>query len=454
MAPRGSPAACNTARDRSNVEPLDHVEWWRPAPRRVARDESMAHSRVAHAPVAFWSLMVFMGILLVAPQAFFPVLAPLRIALLAAGVAMTAHVVSSLTAGRPILIMTREMKISLCLLGWTIVTIPLSLWPGGSVDTLTDIYVKSLVLFWLIANTVTTLSRFRQFAWGVTLMTVPISSFALVNYVSGTYVAGSDRIVGYESALTSNPNDLALTLNLFIPLILALLWITRRPLRRAILLAVLGLDIAGVILSFSRGGFITLVVILAITSTRLLRSRRRSWGIGLLTVFFLCLPLLPGSFWHRIGTITDIDSDETGSAQARRENTLGAIRFVLTHPIVGAGLGSNILALNEEIGSTWRDVHNVYLQYAVDLGLPGLALFLALFSTCFAAASPGRSAVGRRRGADDLTQFAQATRLSLIAFGVAGFFHPVAYQFYFYYLAGLASAFRLAGPRMIRAHSR
>jgi O-antigen ligase len=285
-------------------------------------------------------------------------------------------------------------------------------------------------------------------------MTVPISSFALVNYVSGTYVAGSDRIVGYESALTSNPNDLALTLNLFIPLILALLWITRRPLRRAILLAVLGLDIAGVILSFSRGGFITLVVILAITSTRLLRSRRRSWGIGLLTVFFLCLPLLPGSFWHRIGTITDIDSDETGSAQARRENTVGAIRFVLTHPIVGAGLGSNILALNEEIGSTWRDVHNVYLQYAVDLGLPGLALFLALFSTCFAAASPGRSAVGRRRGADDLTQFAQATRLSLIAFGVAGFFHPVAYQFYFYYLAGLASAFRLAGPRMIRAHSR
>src|SRR5215467_5608358 len=99
MVPRDSPAACNTARD--NVGPLDHFDWWRPAARRVARDEAMAqprvaHARVAHAPVAFWSLMVFMGILLVAPQAFFPVLAPLRIALLAAGVAMTAHVVSSL----------------------------------------------------------------------------------------------------------------------------------------------------------------------------------------------------------------------------------------------------------------------------------------------------------------------------------------------------------------------
>src|SRR5262245_28520047 len=277
MAPRGSPAACNTARDRSNVEPLDHVEWWRPAPRRVARDESMAHSRVAHAPVAFWSLMVFMGILLVAPQAFFPILAPLRIALLAVGVALTAHVVTALTVGRPILVMTREIKISLCLLGWAAVTIPFSLWPGGSVDILTDLFLKSLVLFWLTAHTVITVPRFRQFAWGLTLMTVPISFSALVDYVSGRYVLGSNRIIGYEAALTGNPNDLALTLNLIIPLILALLWITRRPLPRAILVAVLGFDIAGVILSFSRGGFITLVVILAITCMGLLRSRRRAW---------------------------------------------------------------------------------------------------------------------------------------------------------------------------------
>src|SRR5215510_14995467 len=131
MAPRGSPAACNTARDRLNVEPFDHVDWWRPVARGAARDGAMAPSRpapapVAHAPVAFWSLVVFMGILLVSPQSFLPVLAPLRIALLAAGVALTAHVVTSLSAGRPILIMTREMKISLYLLGWTIVTIPLS----------------------------------------------------------------------------------------------------------------------------------------------------------------------------------------------------------------------------------------------------------------------------------------------------------------------------------------
>ena len=41
-----------------------------------------------------------------------------------------------------------------------------------------------------------------------------------------------------------------------------------------------------------------------------------------------------------------------------------------------------------------------------------------------------------------LAAMAGAVRISLIAFGVAAFFYPVAYYFYFYYLAGLAVALR------------
>ena len=35
-------------------------------------------------------------------------------------------------------------------------------------------------------------------------------------------------------------------------------------------------------------------------------------------------------------------------------------------------------------------------------------------------------------------------RIGLLAFAVAGLFHPVAYYFYFYYLAGLAVAVQRA----------
>src|SRR5439155_17091139 len=112
------------------------------------------------------------------------------------------------------------------------------------------------------------------------------------------------------------------------------------------------------------------------------RSPKRAWGVAVLAVLLACLPLLPASYWHRLATITDIESDETGSAQARRDGYLGALRFVLTHPVVGAGIGADVLALNEQIGPTWSVVHNVYLQYGVDLGLPGLGLFWALFAIC------------------------------------------------------------------------
>ena len=39
-----------------------------------------------------------------------------------------------------------------------------------------------------------------------------------------------------------------------------------------------------------------------------------------------------------------------------------------------------------------------------------------------------------------LAILAQGVRISLVAFAVAAFFHPIAYQFYFFCLAGLAVA--------------
>jgi O-antigen ligase len=387
--------------------------------------------------------MTFMSILLLAPQSVVPALAPFRIALLVACAAIIAHFLDCWAAGRPITLVTREMKIAACLLGWAIVTIPFSLWPGGSVAALTDQFLKSLVLFWLIANTVTTAWRFRQITWGLTLLSVPIAASAIMSYLSGSFVPGSARIAGYDAPLTANPNDLALTLNLITPFTLALVWLTRSLFLQAALLAILVLNVTAVVTTFSRAGFLTLAVILAITAVRLLRSPRRAWGIAFLAVLLLCLPLLPATYWHRLTTITDIDSDETGSAQARRELSLGALRIILANPLVGTGIGADTLALNDQVGPAWHAVHNVYLQYAVDLGLPGLGLFLALFATCLASASAARHGVARARDARNAAHLAQATWLSLIAFGAAALFHPVAYHFYFYYLAGLATACRM-----------
>jgi O-antigen ligase len=173
--------------------------------------------------------------------------------------------------------------------------------------------------------------------------------------------------------------------------------------------------------------------------------RRRSAGAaGLLLVLVLAAPaLVPAGYIDRLATITDISADRTGSAQGRWQDFIVASEIVASNPIVGVGIGNDAIALNRYRGTeTWRSVHNAYLQYAVDLGLPGLLLFAWLHIMCFRNAR----AVERRAAADPamrhLGHLAAGIQISLVAFFVAAMFHPIAYQFYFFTVAGLAVALK------------
>jgi O-antigen ligase len=78
----------------------------------------------------------------------------------------------------------------------------------------------------------------------------------------------------------------------------------------------------------------------------------------------------------------------------------------------------------------------------VDLGIPGFLLFVWLHLLCFRSAW----AVERRARSDPalarLGTLAAGVQVSLVAFFVAAMFHPIAYQFYFFSIAGLAVALK------------
>ena len=431
----------------SRSHPAPAAEWWRPdPPTEVGERVDPAATAAPVSAVTFWALMGFSFIALVAPQEFFPVLAPLRIALLTASVAVVTYLVDVLVHRRPITVLTREIWITAGLAAWAIVTVPLSLWPGGSVAFLVDFYFKSLAIFWLLANTVTTLTRLRKVAWGLSLMAAPLAVTAVENFLSGDFLPTAPRlavkrIVGYDAPLTGNPNDLALMLNLILPLSVVLLLATRRRAARAILLALIGLDVVAVILTFSRGGFLTLAAVLSMFLWKIRGRPERRWAWVALLVVLACVPLLPSHYVDRIDTITNLESDPTRSAQLRWDDTVASGRLVLANPIVGAGVGMNVLALVKERGDNrWTAVHNVYLEIAVELGLPGLVLFLLLLGGCFRSVR----FVERRSVAvptlRELLLLAEGLQVSLVAFTVAALFHPVAYHLYFYYFAALALA--------------
>lgn len=419
--------------------------WW--AHQEPARAAAGAAGHPESAS-AFGAVILFSFVLLVSPQTWIPALEPLRLAFSLGGFGVFALLWHRWMHGRSLLALTREMWIAGLLLAWTVVTLPLSYWAGGSMDVLTDLYIKALIVFWLLANAVSTVDRLRRLAAALMVMTLPLALTALKNFATGEFMAQGHpaigRISGYKAALAENPNDLALMLNLLLPLGVALLLSARQATTRLLVGLLIALNVVAVVLTFSRAGFLALATIVVFYVVRLIRrpGSDRSWAALLLLAALAALPLLPATYVDRLSTIADVEADPTGSSQQRLQDTVAALEFIVGHPMVGAGLGNDILALNEIRGEKWKQVHNAYLQYAVDLGVVGLLLFLALFAAVVAAAREARRRAAGRPDDRELLLLTEGISVSLIVFAVAALFHPVAYHFYFYYIAGLALAAR------------
>jgi probable O-glycosylation ligase (exosortase A-associated) len=418
--------------------------WWRPERGAAPALAPAVRLGSPGSRVAFHALVAFTGILLLTPQTVIPVLKTLRIALVAGGLAIAGHVFDATLRRRPVLPASPEVVTALTLLIWAILTIPFSYWPGGSVALLGDQYLKAVVFFWLIAAIITTRERLRTFGWALVICSIPLALTALAHFRSGLYVTSSRapiQRIGGIAGLTGNPNDLALTLNLLIPIAGALFFTSRRVLARAVAAGALLLSIPAVIVTFSRAGFLTLCAIAIASLVCFVRRRAPGPAVAVLAVTCGVMPFLPAGYLDRLNTITDIEADRTGSAVGRWTDYQLALQLIARNPVLGVGMGQDILALDQiRSQPTWRSVHNAYLEYAVDLGVPGLLLFVALLVASVRNARRVEVRAAREPALRDLGILASGVRIALLAFVVGAFFHPIAYQFYFFCVAGLAVA--------------
>lgn len=195
---------------------------------------------------------------------------------------------------------------------------------------------------------------------------------------------GSETVVRLAGTL-NHPNDLAMYLNLCLPLTGFMLAIEKKPLRRIYLLTAIVLAMIAEIWSGSRGGWLGLAV--AIGAGMFFWSRKRGTNpiVGMAIMGFSISVLFFSLF---IGSQTFRDrlvEGDAGSAEVRYPLMEVAMEMITENPALGVGLNLYTREMipydrtNHFIAYRYNHpVHNTFLMVGAETGLPSM-LLLAIF---------------------------------------------------------------------------
>ena len=228
-----------------------------------------------------------------------------------------------------------------------------------------------------------------------------------------------------------NPNDLALHLVTVLPIALALFFNSRNPLTKLVLLIIPALIVGGIVVTFSRAGFLALMAAIGVLLWKLVRSSR--WLLSLLVPALIIsfILLAPGGYRTRLSTTGD------ESTMARFDDLKRSLFIAARDPFLGVGMDNYILYSNSNKAS-----HNAYTQVAAEMGLAAGLIYILFI------VAPLK---GLRRIEHDSYQVKSRQRFyyasvalqaSLVGYMVASFFASVAYLWYIYYLVAYSVCMR------------
>ncbi|MGH7232662.1 MAG: O-antigen ligase family protein, partial [Nitrospiraceae bacterium] len=195
-------------------------------------------------------------------------------------------------------------------------------------------------------------------------------------------------------------------------------------------------------------GFVTLAAVLCLAVVKGTGGGKKMnlvFPVLLMIVAFIVLA--PEGYGDRVLSIFDSSKDKAGSSASRMTSMKNSLVLLGENPLFGVGMGMNILAMNQK-GMFWQHVHNIYLQIATELGVPALIVFLMLLRRLIVELRRIQSRFIGSVEHSELYLLAVASEISLLAFCVGAMFYPVAYYFYFYYIAGFALALKGIASRI------
>jgi len=329
-------------------------------------------------------MLAFTALLFFRPQDQIPGLQVLHLAELTAIAGLAAMAVRRLSAGQTIAKVNAEVAGVITLGGVMLLTIPFSIWPGGSTHVFSDIFVKIILIFALMVSTLSSPRRIRQMTWIMILASAYIAFRGCIDYARGMNLVEGNRLRGSVGGMFENPNDLALNLVTFMAPTLFIVIQDRKPSRRLAAAAMALVMFAAIVFTKSRSGFLGLVAMGAVVMYYTAKVKP-AIVLAAIVAGVMAVPALPSTFWDRMDSIMNAEEDQTGSRAARLRLIDQGVEVFLENPITGIGAGQFQNYNAPGVVEKWRVTHNVWLQVASEIGVFGLITFAFLVVRAFAA---------------------------------------------------------------------
>lgn len=309
--------------------------------------------------------------------------------------------------------------------------------------------IKEIVLALVIMFVMGTRHRIHM---TVIIIALSLGFFSVKEGILFLATAGGHKILGVGSV--GDNNSIATAVLMIIPLIYYLYRYSSRKIIRAGFMVALVLSIATVIGTFSRGGFIGMLVL----GLFWIKNSRNKLGslILVLTTVALVYNLAPASWFERLSSINTAGED--ASFMGRVVVWKMSLLIALDHPLFGGGPHAvqrllvwdtykPFLHLVDFVETPPPDViphaaHSIWFEVLGDYGFLGLGTFLALLVTAYWHCYSIQRMARKQESLAWASDLARMVQISLATYAVTGSALSMAYFELLYILLALLSRVR------------
>lgn len=311
-------------------------------------------------------------------------------------------------------------------------------------------FLKVLALFVFITLVVKKKVHVNTLVWALVLS---ISAYAGMEGVKFILSGGGHRIIG-RAGIIEDRNDLAVAINMCIPLIIYLITTVKNKNLKLGLYGLLGLNVVAVVGTYSRGAFIGLTI-LAIAFW-LKTNKKFVVTIAALIIIPIAFSFAPQS-WKERQTTVKTASSQDGSFIGRLWAWKVSTMIALDNPLTGGGFNA---VMDYRLWGTYapftpdfmipetppvpahvkaKAAHNIYFQVLGDHGFVGLIIFCFILLMTFVSNAQNRR-FARDKEQEWLVKFSGAISLSMVGYCITGANVSLAYFDLLYAIVGIVAA--------------